>query len=335
MSKEFRGEIWTNVDERVLEAINKANFEPVTGCVGGDEYSLWAQDYVQSFFKNKIYATFAINGTGANILAMKVMLPRYASIVCGEETHKNVYEAGAFEYSLGNKIISVETPDGKLTPYEIENKLNSLKKYKYIPKVLVITQPTELGTLYTVNELKEICDYAHKKDMYVYIDGARIANALVSLNTNLTEMIEYADVDAFSLGGTKAGAMFGEMVIFRRKEFSEHLAYIQKQSCQHFDKSKFMGAQFKCLFEEGIWLENAKKGNENAKILEQKFLAKGIKSHYPVQANMVFVPISQEQLDRISKVFDVHYWNEKLKIIRFSATAKSDISQMEKLMELI
>ena len=99
MSKEFSGEIWTNIDERVLDAINKANLETVEGCVGNDKYSLWAIDYVQSFFKDKIYATYAINGTGANILAMKVMLPRYASIVCGEETHINVYEAGAFEYN--------------------------------------------------------------------------------------------------------------------------------------------------------------------------------------------------------------------------------------------
>ena len=335
MSKEFRGEIWTNIDERVLDAINKANLEPVTGCVGGDEYSIWAQNYVQSFFKDTIYTTFAINGTGANILAMKVMLPRYASIVCGEETHINVYEAGAFEYNLGNKIIEVPTFDGKLTPDSIDKRLNNLKKYKYIPKVIIVTQPTELGTLYTVEELKAICDYAHENDLYVYIDGARIANALVALDTNLTEMIEKADVDAFSLGGTKAGAMFGEMLIFRRKEFSENLAYIQKQTCQHFDKSKFMGAQFKCLFEEGIWLENAKKGNDNAKMLEKMFFEKGIKAHYPVQANMVFVPISKEQLDSILKVFDVHYWNEDLKIIRFSTTAKSDSEQMKKLMELI
>lgn len=335
MSKHFRGEIWTNIDENVLEAINKANLEPVTGCVGGDEYSKWAIDYVQSFFKDEIYATFAINGTGANIVAMKVMLPRYASIVCGEETHINVYEAGAFEYNLGNKIIEVETENGKLVVDSIKKKLGNLKKYKYLPKVIILTQPTELGALYTNDELKAICDYAHENGMYVYIDGARIGNALVSLNTNLTDMIEYADVDAFSLGGTKMGAMFGEMIIFRRKEFSENLAYIQKQTCQHFDRSKFMGVQFKCLLEDGLWLRNAKKGNENAKTLEKMFLEKGIKAYYPVEANMVFVPITDEQLDRITKVYDVHYWNEELKIVRFSATAKSDISEMKKLMELI
>jgi len=335
LSKEFRGEIWTNVDARVIDAIVKANGEPVKGCVGNDEYSVEASEIVQSYFKEKIYAAYTINGTGANILAMKAMLDRYSSIVCAEETHINVYEAGAFEYTLGNKIIPVPSPNGKLTPESIENKLFNMQKYKFVPKVIVITQPTELGTLYTVDELTYLCDYAHRNGMYVYIDGARIGNAIVALNSSLTQMIEETDADAFSLGGTKAGAMFGEMVIFRRKEFSKHLPYLQKQSFQHFDKSKFLGVQFKCLLENDIWLENAKKANENAKILEKMFLEKGLKAYYPVESNMVFAPISEEQINNITKIFDVHYWNESLKIVRFATTANSDKTEMEKLIGLI
>ena len=335
LSKEFRGEIWTNIDKRVLDAIVKANCEPVLGCVGNDEYSQIASEIVQGYFKEKIYTTYTINGTGANIIAMKAMLDRYSSIICATETHINVYEAGAFEYTLGNKIIPVDAKDGKLTPESIERKLLNMQKYKFIPKVVVITQPTEFGTLYTAEELRKLCDYAHSKGMYVYIDGARIGNAIVALGISLTEMIEETGVDAFSLGGTKAGAMFGEMVVFRRKEFAENLPYIQKQSFQHFDKSKFLGVQFKCLLENDIWLQNAQIANENAKILENMFLEKGIKAYYPVETNMVFAPIAKEQLDKITKVFDVHYWNEELKIVRFATTVNSNKKEMKKLIDLL
>ncbi len=189
--------------------------------------------------------------------------------------------------------------------------------------------------LYTTEELKALCDYVHSQDMYVYIDGARIGNAITALDTNLAEMIEYADVDAFSLGGTKAGAMFGEMVIFRRKEFAKHLAYIQKQSLQHFDKSKFIGAQFVCLPENGIWLENARKGNDAARLLEKKLLEKGISSYYPVQTNMVFAPITPEQLERLNTVYDFHYWDEELQFVRFATTANTTLAEIDRLVSLL
>ncbi len=144
-SKEFRGEIWTNIDPRVLDAIVKANAEPVCGCVGSDKYSLHAAEIVQSYFKDKIYVTYTINGTGANMIALKAMLDRYSSIICARETHINVYEAGAFEYNLGNKILYTEGENGKLSPESIDKLLKNTKKYKYIPKVVVLTQPTELA----------------------------------------------------------------------------------------------------------------------------------------------------------------------------------------------
>lgn len=334
-SKEFRGEIWTNIDSRVLDAIVQANTEAVDGCVGSDSHSLRAIELVQSRFKERIYATFTINGTGANIIALKAMLDRYSSIICAKETHVNVYEAGAFEYTLGNKIISIDSRDGKLTAQDIEKALRNTKKYKYIPKVIVITQPTELGTLYSVEELKQLCNYAHSMDMYVYIDGARLANALTALNVDLAQMIEYTDVDAFSIGGTKAGAMFGEMVVFRREEFAKHLPYIQKQSFQHFDKSKFLGVQLECLLENDIWLENAQKANMNARKLQEKFRQKGIESYYPVETNMVFPTINEVQFKKLTDKYDLHYWNDELKIVRFATTADTDEKAMRELVDLI
>ncbi len=335
MSKDFRGEIWTNVDPRVMQAIVEANSEAVDGCVGNDSYSLRAVETVQKYFKDKIYATYIINGTGANIIAMKAMLDSYSAVVCAKETHINVYEAGAFEYTLGNKILASDSSDGKLTPTSIERLLNNNKKYKYHPKVAVITQPTEFGTVYTPEELKVLCDYVHSLGMYVYIDGARIGTAIAALGCTLTEMIEYPDVDAFTIGGTKSGAMFGEMVVFRRKEFAEALPYIQKQSFQHFDKSKFIGAQFCALFENDLWLENARKANEGARLLETAFKKKGILPYYPVETNMFFGVFTDEQLAAMTAVFDLHYWNEETKTVRIAATANTDLETVNRLVELI
>lgn len=335
MSKDFRGEIWTNVDPRVMEAMVKANLETVDGCVGNDSYSLKAIEHIQGYFKEKIYATYTINGTGANIIALKAMLDRYSAVICANETHINVYEAGAFEYTLGNKILSAESLDGKLTPELIEKILKDNKKYKYHPKVAVITQPTEFGTVYTVEELKTLCDYVHSLGMYVYVDGARIGTALASLNCTLTEMIEYPDIDAFTVGGTKSGAMFGEMVVFRRKEFATALPYLQKQSFQHFDKSKFIGVQFCALFENNLWIENARKANDGAKLLEREFAKKGIHPYYPVEANMFFAVLGEEQLERLTSVFDLHYWNQDTKAVRIASTQYTNEETVKKLTDLI
>lgn len=333
-SKAFRGEVWENMDPRVLQAIARANEEAVDGGVGNDSYSLRAAAYVQRFFKEKIHAVYTLNGTGANMLAMKAMLDRFSSVICSSETHINVYEAGAFEYTLGCKILPVNSADGKLSAALVREALESAAA-NFIPKVVVITQPTERGTLYTLEELTQLCSYAHSRGLYVYMDGARLGNALEALHTDLTEMIEGTGVDAFSVGGTKSGAMFGEMVVFRREEFARHLPYLQKQSFQHFDRSKFLGVQFTCLLEEGIWLENAAKGNRRARLLAEKALEKGIESCYPVETNMVFLPITQEQFRRLSEVYDVQYWDKDRKMVRFVATANTGEDAIEKLISLL
>ena len=334
-SKEFRGEIFTNVDERIMRAMLEVNEQEVDGCVGSDSHSTNAVSMVQKYFKDKICATFTINGTGANIIALKTMLDRSSAVICTYETHVNVYEAGAFEYTLGNKILVAQAENGKLTPKAVEKLLENTKKYKFNPKVAVISQPTELGTLYTIDELKTLCDYLHSKGMYLYVDGARIACALAALDCDLTSMIEYTDVDAFSIGGTKAGAMFGEMVVFRRPEFFEHVEYLKKQSFQHFDKSKFIGAQFEALLGQGIWLENARVANENAKLIEKAFIDKGVKIFYPVQTNMVFPVLDENALARITTTFDLHYWNTEDKTVRLCATPCTRTEEIERLSKLL
>ncbi|MBQ7652566.1 MAG: aminotransferase class I/II-fold pyridoxal phosphate-dependent enzyme [Victivallales bacterium] len=333
-SKAFRGEVWTNVNPQILEQMLKVNSEVVDGNTGKDAHSVHAVELMQSYFRDPIYATYTINGTAANVIALKAMLDRFSAVLCCEQTHINCYECGATEYTLGNKILSIESPDGKLTPELLDRLLKKNKKYKYCPKVIVITEPTEFGTVYTIPEIKAICDYAHSKEMYVYVDGARISNAVAALSSSLTEMLEGTDVDAFSFGGTKAGAMFGEMVVFRRKEFARHLDYIQKQSMQHLDKSKFLGVQIEYLLETGIWLENAVKSNMTAKRLADKLHAKGVELFYKVETNMVFCVIPPEVLDRITPVFDMHYWDEFTHVVRLAVTHLTSDEEIDSLVAL-
>ncbi len=330
-SKAFKSEIWARVDDRIMRALADTNREEITGCVGGDVHSKRVEEILQGYFKDKIYTTFAINGTGANMLALKSMLDRYSSVICAPDTHINTNESGATEFTLGNKIFTCGNADGKLDCKSIEKTLVKIRRFKYLPRVVVLTQPTELGVLYTVDEIRKICSLAHSEGMYVYIDGARLGNALAALDSDLTEMIESTDVDAFSIGGTKAGAMFGEVVVFRREEHSRHLDYLQKQSFQHFDKSTYLAVQLECLLENGIWLENARRNNKLAKVFEEKLLKKDIKPYFPVDTNVVFLQLDKYTLNRLSTEFDLHYWDNELKLVRFVVyqdTAEEDIDRV-------
>ncbi len=318
--KDFRGEVWTTVHPDILKRIVAVNDEAVDGGNGNDGHSRHAVELMQSFFKERIWTTFAINGTAANILALKSMLPRNGCIVCASQAHVTTHECGAFEYTLGCKILECECDDGKLTTDVLAARLKAAARYGYVPQVVVITQPTEFGTMYSLDELKALCDYAHSRKMAVYVDGARIGNAVAALNVTLSEMIEGTGVDAFSWGATKAGAMFGEMVVFRREEWGANLPYLQKQSMQHLDKSQFLGIQAEYLLESGLWLENARLANQAAKHLETRLKQIGIPIRYSVETNMVFCILTPEQLKAVTQVFDAHYWDEPTHVVRLACT---------------
>lgn len=333
--KNFNGEVWTNTHPKVLEAMVAINNEIVDGKVGNDRFTKSAHQLLQAQFEGKIWSMMTFNGTAANILALKSMLRNWSAVISAECTHINVYECGALEYMLGNKVLTAQSEDGKLTPAMVEALLERTKNYKYHPEVLVITQPTELGVLYTCEELKKLCDFAHEKGMYVYLDGARLAHAVAALKTDLHTMIEAAGIDAFSLGGTKAGAMFGEMVVFLREQFAQNLDYSQKQSLQHMDKSKFLGVQLECLLKDDFWLETAGHANAMAKLLEQRLAEKGLKPYFPVETNMVFCTLTPAQFERVTAVYDLHYWEESLGLVRFATTHETTPEMIENLSNLI
>lgn len=334
-SKTFRGEVWNNIDSLVLEEIVKINSEDVDGKVGNDSYTEKATAYLQSFFEKQISVLYAINGTAANIIALKAILDRFGTVICAEQAHINTYECGALEYNLGNKILSVPTFDAKLTPEIIDDVLAKHESHQYIPQVIAITQPTEMGTIYTLDETKKLTAYAHNNNMKLFIDGARLGSALAALNVSLREMMAETGVDVFTVGGTKAGAMFGEAVVFSDKDILRKGEYILKQSMQHFDKSKFLGVQMLTLFDNDRWIHNFAHANKMAKLLAMELMKKGIDIVFPVESNVLFCVIDEETLSKMCDVYDLKYWYKDEKIVRIATTFSTTENDIIKLVSSI
>ena len=333
--KDFRGEVWNNIDPAVLSEIVKINSEAVDGKVGNDSYTARATEYLQSFFEEKISVLYTINGTAANIVALKAMLAPYGSVVCAEQTHIDTHECGALEYNTGAKIITAPSSDAKLTPESIQKALDARAGQQLHPQVVVITQPTELGTLYTLDEISKLADYAHGHGMKLFIDGARIGSALASLGVTLKEMIADTGVDVFTVGGTKAGAMFGEAVVFVHGEDLIEGDYILKQSMQHLDKSKFLGAQMLCLFEGNRWIKNFANANKMAKLIAQELTQRGIELYLPVESNMVFCILDEKTLEKMNSEFSLTYWYADRKVVRITATFSTTEEDVKKLISTI
>lgn len=333
--KDFRGEVWNNIDEDILAELVRINSEAVDGKVGHDGYTARANEYLQSFFDEKIEVLYTINGTAANIIGLKALLSCYGSVICAEQAHINTYECGALEYNLGNKILTVPSDDAKISPAMIDELLVLHASHSYNPQVIAITQPTELGAVYTVEEIKALVDYAHAKGMKLFVDGARLGSALASLGVSLREMMADTGVDVFTVGGTKAGAMFGEAVVFSPKNLPTASEYILKQSMQHIDKSKFLGAQMLCLFENDRWVKNFAHANDMAKLLESKLVEKGIEIYFPVESNMVFCILDEEALAKANKVYDLKYWYPDKKVVRVATTFATKEEDVLRLVEAI
>lgn len=334
--KDFRGEVWNNVDERVMSELMRINAEEVDGKVGHDRYTAAANEYLQSFFDGKIEVIYTINGTAANIIGLKALLSSYGSVICAEQAHINTYECGALEYNLGNKILTITSEDAKITPAMIDELLVLHASHGYYSQVVAITQPTELGAVYTVEEIRALADYAHEKGMKLFVDGARLGAALAALGVTLREMMADTGVDVFTVGGTKAGAMFGEAVVFTEGSIPTASEYMLKQSMQHIDKSKFLGAQMLCLFENDRWVKNFAHANDMAKLLEARLLEKGIEIYFPVQSNMVFCVLDKEALAKANKVYDLKYWYPDKKVARIAttfATKAEDVLRLVDAME--
>lgn len=325
----FGSDNFSGVLPEVLKALIDANYGHEIS-YGGDQYTEKAISKFKQVFNDDIEVFFTFNGTGANIVGLASCLNSFNSIICAETAHIHVDECGAVEKLTGCKILTLPTFDGKLTKELIEKYMHGFGfEHHSQPGAISITQCTELGTVYTPEELKEICDYAHSFGLYVHMDGARIANAVAYLDVDIKEITVNAGIDVLSFGGTKNGMMFGEAVIFFNKELARNTKYIRKQSMQLFSKMRFIGAQFDAILTDNLWLRSAKHANNMARLLAKEVEnIPNVKITQEVESNEVFAIIPRSVIEDLKEQFFFYMWDENASEVRWVCsfdTTENDI----------
>jgi threonine aldolase len=273
-------------------------------------------------------AFLMLNGTGANVLGLSLLLRRHEGVICADSAHINTDESGAPEHLLGTKLLGIPAPDGKLTPELIAGRLAGRGDEHFVqPGAVAITQSTEFGTCYTLAELRKIADFAHASDLRVYIDGARLANAAAYLDCSLADLAECADV--LSFGGTKNGAIGAEALIMMRSGLAADAPYLRKQLTQLTSKMRFVAAQFDALLQDGLWRSSAAHANAMARRLAAGAAAvPGVEIVHPVQANAVFARLEPMHIATLQQGWFFHLWDEQESVVRWMAafdTTESDV----------
>ncbi|MEV0536713.1 low specificity L-threonine aldolase [Kitasatospora sp. NPDC050463] len=325
----FASDNYAGVHPEVLAAIALANGGHQVA-YGEDDYTTHLQDVFRRHFGETAEAYPVFNGTGANVVALQALLPRWGAVVAAESAHINVDEGGAPEKMGGIKLLTVPTPDGKLTPELLDQQAWGFgDEHRAQPLAVSITQSTELGTLYTVEEIRAIVDHAHQLGMLVHVDGSRLANAAASLGVPLRAFTTDVGVDVLSYGGTKNGLLFGEVVVVLNPERVRNIKYLRKTSMQLASKMRFVSVQFEALLAGDLYLRNAGHANAMASRLEAAVREiEGVTVVRPVEANAVFAILPREVSERLQKRYRFYFWNEHTGEVRWMCsydTTEADI----------
>jgi threonine aldolase len=335
MSKRsFASDNNAGVHPEIIKAIKAANEGHVIA-YGNDPITARAIKQFKKHFGNDIAVYFVFGGTGANVLGLKAITKSYQTIICAETAHVNTDECGAPENFTGCKLVLVPTTDGKLRIEQIKPLLHGIGVEHHVqPGVISISQATEMGTVYTKKEVKTLASFAHDNGMLLHVDGARLANAAVSLGVALREITTEAGVDVLSFGGTKNGMMYGEAVIFFDQQLAADFKYIRKQGMQLPSKTRFIAAQFEALLSGNLWRRGATHANRMAHILASE-LAKlsQIKITQPVESNGVFATIPKKHIPALQKKYFFYVWDEEISEVRLMAsfdTSEEDIRDFVK-----
>ena len=315
--RSFASDNNSGVHPLVLDAVVKANSNHAVG-YGDDKWTKEAEEVLKKSFGGACDVFFVFNGTGANCLALQAATRSFDCIIATSTAHICVDECGAPTKMSGCRIMEVDTPDGKITPALIQSKLIGFGECHHSqPRVVYLSQVTELGTVYTIEEIRAIADLLHQNGMYLHMDGARLSNACARLNCSMKALTVDAGVDILSLGGTKNGMMMGEAVISFRAELSENLCYYRKQSAQLASKMRYLSAQFIPYIEENIWMENALRANSQALKLA------AVLKQYPqvsftqnIESNALFLTLDRKIVDKLLEKYYFYFWNEAASEIR-------------------
>ncbi|MBH5333884.1 low specificity L-threonine aldolase [Streptomyces pactum] len=314
----FASDNYAGAHPEILAALALAN-EGHQVAYGEDDYTAHLQDVVRGHFGPYAQAFPVFNGTGANVVALQALTDRWGAVICASSAHINVDECGAPERVGGLKLLTIPTEDGKLTPELIEREAWGWDdEHRAMPQVVSITQTTELGTCYTPEEIRAICEHAHERGMKVHLDGARIANAAATLDVPMRAFTNVAGVDVLSYGGTKNGMLFGEAVVVLNPDAVRAMKHLRKLSMQLASKMRFVSVQLEALLAKDLWLRNARHANTMAKRLAAGVRAiDGVEVKYPVQSNAVFATLPHDVAERLQKRYRFYFWDEQAGLVRW------------------
>ena len=327
----FASDNFSGAHPRYIDAIARAN-EGHVMAYGGDALTKQATALFSELCDEDVDVLFTFNGTGSNVVALASLLKPADSIICTNWSHINVDETGAPEKFLGAKLQDVDVPNGKLTPDHISSLAGAIGNVHHVqPGVVSITQATELGGLYSIEEIRAICDVAHSFGMRVHLDGARISNAVAALggDVNTFRALTFgAGVDAVSFGGTKNGMLGAEAVLLRRGVASDRSAYIRKQATQLPSKQRYAAAQFVEALSDGLWLKTAGQANAMARRLYSAVSGiKGLEIESP-QVNSMYPVLPRDVKKKLQDWSFFWDWDESRSQVRWMTswdTTEADV----------
>ena len=329
--RSFASDNNAGVHPDILKAISAANQGHVVG-YGDDAYTQSAQALFKKQLGEDIQVFFMFNGTAANCLSLKALTDSYHAVICAEGAHIYVDECGAPEKFTGCKLVPVPAKNGKLTVEAVRSAYHGIGDEHHVqPKVISITQATEVGTVYRPNEIRALADFAHEYGMFLHVDGARIANAVAAQGINLREATRDLGIDVLSFGATKNGALGAEAVVFFNPELAANFKFYRKQAMQLASKMRFLSVQFNAMFTNDLWLQNARHANRMAQLLKREVSRiPQLKIIYPVEANGVFAQIPRKAIAKLQKRYFFYVWNEAQSVVRWMCswdTTADDVKQ--------
>jgi threonine aldolase len=320
----------------VLAAIAAANDGHVVA-YGDDAYTATALHRFREHFGENVEAFLVFNGTGANVLALQALVRPHEAVICPETAHLNVDECGAPERIAGVKLLPVETADGKLTQELVAERITRVgDQHASQPRLVSISESTELGTVYTPEEIGALAEFAHRQEMLLHVDGARLSNAAAALEVPLRALTTDAGADVLSFGGTKNGLLLGDAIVFLRPELARDFVFIRKQSMQLASKMRFLAAQFDALLGGDLWHRNAAHANAMARRLADAISGiDGVDLAYPVEANGVFATLAAAAIERLGSALPAalpfYVWDEATGTIRLMCswdTTEEDVESL-------
>jgi len=330
-SRSFASDNNAGVHPEVLKALAAANQGHVVG-YGDDPYTASAVGQFRQHFGDDIEVFFVFNGTAANCLSLKAMSKSYEAVICAQAAHIYVDECGAPEKLTGSKLIPIGTRQGKLTVDAVRQAYHGIGDQHHVqPRVISITQATEVGTVYGGHEVRALADFAHERQMFLHVDGARIANAAAFLGKGLRECTRDVGVDVLSFGATKNGGMGAEAVVFFDPDLARDFKFYRKQGMQLASKMRYLAAQFEAIFQGELWLKNALHSNRMAQLLKREMSSiPELKIVYPVEANGVFARIPSRAIPKLLKRYFFYPWDMEQSVVRWMCswdTTEDDVKK--------